>query len=233
MTAPMSIAPALVAMVLAPFLLAGQAPPGESPVPAGWDAPWVVGWSFGASPDMAREFGSTNPCQSGDRNAAGEARMTLRRGLGSHLGVEASASLARTVQGGATCLIVAPFPPNMTGVQRTTAVRHGNGDGRYLRTGVRLVGRASAQDGEFRVFTGAAVAPAFRAAGPTAGAAAAFGSGRLRLVLEGEGWLNAFPMVTVTREWEEGTVVSVQEERFRGDWNRSWTFRVGVEFHPG
>lgn len=229
-----SLASAVLATLLLPLPALAQSPGGEAPVSRGWDAPWVVGWSFGASPEMTPEFGSADPCRRGDRNPAGEARVTLRRAVGSHLGVEASASLARTVDGGSDCVIlVPPFPPMFTGTRSTTSIRHGEGDGRYVRTGVRLVGRmTSAHDTEFRLFMGAAVAPAYRAAGPTAGGAAAFGSGRFRLVLEGEGWLHAFPMVTVTRVWEEGAVVSVQEERFRGDRNRSWTFRAGVEVHP-
>jgi hypothetical protein len=235
----LSMASALLAALFAPLPALAQSPAGNglasggnSPGSGGWDAPWVVGWGFGASPDMTPEFGSVDPCRRGDRNPAGEARVTLRRGVGSHLGVEASVSLARTVDGGSDCVIVAPFPPNFTGVRSTTSIRHGEADGRYLRTGVRLVGRmTSAHDTEFRLFTGAAMAPTYRALGPTAGGAAAFGSGRFRLVLEGEGWLHAFPMVTVTREWQEGAVVSAQEERFRGDWNRSWTFRAGVEVH--
>ncbi len=257
----LSVAPALLALLLLPLPALAQSPGGgalgsggeglgsgaeelasgaEGPAsgadnraPLGWDAPWVVGWSFGASPDMAPEFGSVDPCRRGARSPAGEARVTLRRGVGSHLGVEASVSLARTVHGRSACVVVAPFPPNFTGVRSTTSIRHGEADGRYLRTGVRLVGRmTSAHDTEFRLFAGAAMAPAYRALGPTAGGAAAFGSGRFRLVLEGEGWLHAFPMATVTQEWQEGAVVSVREERFRGDWTRSWTFRAGVEVHP-
>jgi hypothetical protein len=257
----LSVAPVLLALLLLPLPALAQSPGGgalgsggeglgsgaeelasgaegpasgaDNQAPLGWDAPWVVGWSFGASSDMSREFGSVDPCRRGARSPAGEARVTLRRGVGSHLGVEAAASLARTVHGRSDCVVVAPFPPNFTGVRSTTSIRHGEADGRYLRTGVRLVGRmTSAHDTEFRLFAGAAMAPSYRVLGPTAGGAAAFGTGRFRLVLEGEGWLHAFPMATVTQEWQEGAVVSVREERFRGDWTRSWTFRAGVEVHP-
>lgn len=219
---------ALLLLLLIPAIASAQSPE----LPAG-EGRWVVVPALGAA-FPHDDFGRSNRCSGGSRVVGGEASLTLRRNLGDHFGVEGSVGLTSPMDGGDTCTFFpSPPPPYRTGTETHTELRHGVADGRFLRTGLRGVARVSHHDSELRLALGGALAPWHRAFGPTLGAGVTFGTGPLRLLMEGEGWWPAFPKSRNTYEWFEGTVVAHEEERFLGDRDSNWSLRMGVEVRPG